>query len=466
MKRIIEQARKRLFPRPVGGHETQLSRTGKPREKAQVVIGLDFGTAFTKVVIGARRQSYAVPFKKYVETGKNPYLLPGRFSVMNDGSIRLGTAPGGKTQEDLKMLILEQRGEEAFVLCAAFIALVLQEIRSWFFNAHRKDYQQYELDWYINVGLPTEHYHNVNLTAFYRDVVKASWAVSTCEEALNMSLFAAPDQNGTHALSDHAIGLFPEFAAQINGYVRSPMRRDDLHLLMDVGAGTLDVAMFNVHQNDGEDVFPIFSKSVEKYGVHFLHAHRADEAGVRANSRARKFREGLTAAQWAKELGVTRQKLSSIDGKFRSAVYDQVLNSKRAASKKYPRSPKWKDGVSFLLCGGGANVDLYQKLAETMVENRQPTALSRVMLPKPETLQAPLADASSYDRLSVAYGLSFDQYNIGEVTRSDEIENISDTQDKQSAVNIGAASACQSCGGTGGAMANSCRKCGGTGWTT
>ena len=48
-------------------------------------------------------------------------------------------------------------------------------------------------------------------------------------------------------IEDDEISLFPEFLAQIAGYVRSPGRQADLHMLVDVGAGTMDATTFNVH---------------------------------------------------------------------------------------------------------------------------------------------------------------------------------------------------------------------------
>ncbi len=42
----------------------------------------------------------------------------------------------------------------------------------------------------------------------------------------------------------------------------------------------------------------------------------------------------------------------------------------------------------------------------------------------PEKLQAPLADDAEYDRLPVAYGLSFDPYDIGEIKKAGEIDDL------------------------------------------
>jgi len=56
------------------GDMTQFPDTSSHSPKQLLTIGLDFGTAFTKVVIGETRTSYAVSFK--CQNLENPYLLP------------------------------------------------------------------------------------------------------------------------------------------------------------------------------------------------------------------------------------------------------------------------------------------------------------------------------------------------------------------------------------------------------
>ena len=45
-------------------------------------------------------------------------------------------------------------------------------------------------------------------------------------------------------LPDDRISAFPEFSAQVTGYVQSPSRQEGLHATADVGGGTLDVTIF------------------------------------------------------------------------------------------------------------------------------------------------------------------------------------------------------------------------------
>lgn len=441
--------------RPIPGYLTQYPDSNESSGKLQLVIGFDFGTEYTKVVIGERRRAYAVPFPGFVRKGGNPYLLPGILAVGNGQRMQLGEQAGARSVMGLKMRILNRdTGDETITLTASFMALVLQHVRAWFLNAHSQTYRNYKLDWYINVGLPTEHYHDDDLAMFYRQVVSAAWLASIQEMPLDLDTVASCLADNSRSIGEHAIGLFPEFVAQINGYVRSPLRKPDLHLLVDVGAGTVDVAVFNVHKRDGEDVFPIFAKSVEHRGVQFLHRHRVEGVNVASNYKY-SFKENVSDKEVASLLGLSIAELRAIDNPFIEGIFNQIWRDIKVTKGRYPLSRHWDDGLPFFLCGGGANVELYTDLAERMERDKAPCRLIRMHLPKPDRLVAEGITENSYDRLSVAYGLSFDQLDIGEIVRSDEIDDSNPSRD--SAI-------CPRCRGSGGWMANSCEACGGRGW--
>ncbi|MGH8162003.1 MAG: hypothetical protein ACRESR_07670 [Gammaproteobacteria bacterium] len=443
-------------PAAIPAYHTQYSGQAAGRETIQLVIGLDFGTAYTKVVIGERRRAYAVPFTD-IARGGNPYLLPGVLTVAQDGRVRLGADSSGRRVSNLKMRILNgDTGDETLSLAVSFLALVLQHARGWFLNTHRQTYERYCLDWNVNVGLPTTHYQDQSLARFYKQMVTAAWHASTRSTPLDLAIVCDSFADDEDALSAEAVGAFPEFAAQINGYVRSPMRRSDLHLLMDVGAGTVDVAAFNVHQRDGDDVFPIFAGLVKHLGVQMLHKYRVEKLFPARSTDAPEYNEGASDAEVAKSLGVPVDELRVVDRLFRKGLLEQVRAAVQLAKQKYPLSRRWEDGVPFFLCGGGARAELYAGLAERMVRDSAPCPLARVDLPKPERLVAQGIHAGDYDRLSVAYGLSFGQFDIGEIVRTDDIGG-TDPEPPHG-------TACPDCNGTGGYMANSCNRCGGSGW--
>jgi hypothetical protein len=207
------------------------------------------------------------------------------------------------------------------------------------------------------------------------------------------------------------ITLFPEFLAQIAGYVRSPGRQSDLHMLVDVGAGTMDATTFNVHAREDEDHFPVFSKSVTEHGVHFLINRRLASANTSAN--VDEFDPVPPAREFAARLNMSEEELTEKDRPFRKLTYD-TIGARLVETRKdmYVNSPRWKEGVPVFLCGGGANVDFYQKLLARFAD-RDSIRISVRHIPKPRDLDAPELIDEHFNRLSVAYGLSFDPDDLG-----------------------------------------------------
>ena len=115
----------------------------KPKPKvevdAELVVGFDFGTAFSKVVIrdyshGIVGKSYAVSFGS-LGSPKNEYLIPARIFYDGDNSISL-SSNSGEEISNLKLGPLNHQScsEEDDQFAAGYIALVLRETRRWFFT--------------------------------------------------------------------------------------------------------------------------------------------------------------------------------------------------------------------------------------------------------------------------------------------------------------------------------------------
>ena len=444
----------------------------KPKSKLAITIGLDFGTAFTKVVIGESRVHYAVPLAEHVQN-QNEYLLPCILSIDGSGICHLGKHPAAVHKiDDLKMRILNGDCSRSIQIeIAAFLALVLRRSRAWLQEEHTNVYKDRIPDWFINVGLPTDSFHDKELSNIYSHIIQMAWTSSLSKEPLTLSLIANIEDGGLSSAVDkdlfgnliekridpEKIGLFPEFVAQITGYVKSPLRSEKLHSLVDIGAGTVDITVFNVWQESGDDLFPIFAKKVEKWGVNYLFEQR--QAGCNFDN------------SWSLEVGEDARndedtaKLFSIDGdtlrkidsplgkKIQQLFMDELSYTK---SKKDPKSEKWKTGVPLFLCGGGARLDFYKNIFNELADPKRKLKVVLKSLPKPNDLDIGKMKEDDYDRLSVAYGLSFSVLDLGTVRTADQVEDFTESASDSGGI-------CPVCAGTGGAMANGCIKCGGSG---
>lgn len=472
-KGVMQTFKRRTTPKsrieqdPHLGSLTQFPDVTEDFQNKQIVIGLDFGTAFTKVILGDERIRYAVPLRGQ-PNGIDSYLLPCTFWVGQDDACSLA-AKNGRQVTEIKMRMLDgDRGRLLQQEMCAYLSLVLRRSRAFFFAEYENVYKKNYIHWLINVGLPTSSYHDENLVSFYKKVIRAAWLVSIQKSPVTMSLCEellegkpSKIQKREHLYED-AISPFPEFVAQITGYVRSPLRNNDLHFLVDVGAGTVDATVFNVYQVDGEDRFPIFAKTVQPLGTHYLVKNRLKTTNENSASEFDIFADVPNIKDFSRLTKIDIPGLKRIDKFFKKSLLDELRNIlDYTKSKRYPLSRAWTNGIPLFLCGGGSNCDFY---IDSIINENHLNSYNLLSkdLPKPENLKADKVGNTYYNRLSVAYGLSFDPFDIGEIIKEDEIENIEKneietTELKQKSFN------CPRCKGTGG-MHVYCDKCGGSGY--
>ena len=426
-------------PIPFTGDMTQFPFTKPAAPKQLLNIGLDFGTAFTKVVIGETRTCYAVPFE--LKTSENPYLLPCILYIDDSGTCAL--QPLGesfKAISDLKMKLLEGTPDDQDLgRMVAFIALVFRHTRLWFFEKLRSTYEGRSLDWNVNVGVPTDSYHQEQLVTTYQLITKSAWALSVIPDpvtihAANQILTSV--SHGRYSLPKRfaglrerlihkdAFGLFPEFVAQVAGYVRSPLRKPDLHMMVDVGAGTVDISIFNVHEADGDDIFPVFAKAVKPFGTHYLMKHRENKLPSGVNVKWSLHDKTPSQGEFLQKVKIPLKQLKEIDNNFTMDIGTKVRDLlKYTKEKRYPCSPRWQCGVPTFLCGGGGKVDVYSELIGRFENSNHTYRIKLEQLPQPQRLSAPQLPTGSYDRLSVAYGLSHNALDIGRIIQANEIDD-------------------------------------------
>ena len=453
--------------------EREIPRSKPEKKPIELTIGLDFGTAFTKVVIGEQRKSYAIPFQTPTNLA-NQFLLPCEFSIDADGACSLGVSENARRViGNLKMRLIERDfSHESVIEIGIFLGLVIRHSRDWLLNNEQNVYRNRLPDWYINIGLPTDSYHDEELSKVYRDIAALAWRISVAQGPVTLELAkklvdvsriqdGARDVFGNHlepSIHPDKIGLFPEFVAQIMGYVRSPSRQPDLHALVDIGAGTVDITVFNVYEKDGEHLFPIFAKEVKNLGVNYLFKHRIEESEFKGEWRLDTTSNAPDDLETASRLGIFLDILKEIDkaprAELRTAFMSQLAYTRDV---RHPKSAKWKDGVPLFLCGGGSRLSFYASLFNELAATGRRYPIVITPLPKPERLDAEGLAEDEYDRLSVAYGLSFSALDIGTIRTTDQVDDVLSPTG-------GELTMCYRCLGSGGPRGNDCLSCGGRGW--
>jgi hypothetical protein len=450
------------------GIERQMTR--EPNNATDLIIGLDFGTSATKVVIRDTLAATGVfPVRLNGERpGIDGYLLPSR--VYRTGDM-YSLTEGTDRIADLKLGLLECKAPipvTEFNDCCAFLALVIRRSRGWLFTEHRDIYGRHELKWRLNLGLAARSYQDERIVNLFRRLAWAAANVAADTGAgqitvevvdsyrkRSLEVFSGKTDNaangGEFEVSD--VDAVPEVSAQLQGFMASARwdwKSRPVMMLVDVGAGTVDSALFHVRALDnGQGVLTFYSSRVEPNGAMNLHRQRVGWLQAllpegTEHDEARKYLAAIAkptdrlrpipgaASEYLPGYTVEVQG-QGVDQEFKSSRYRaQVAGSINEAKVGKGVGSQQLQRVPLLLCGGGSRMTLYSTIAEEI--NRTPAwgsgrhvSVELIRLPVPQDLRDVGWHADDFDRLSVAYGLSLAgnvNTTLGKIVRAIEVPDV------------------------------------------
>lgn len=443
------------------GIERQL--TADPDNATDLIIGLDFGTSATKVVI---RDPFAATgvFPVRLNSGRpgiDGYLMPSRIYRTGDA---YSLSQGTHRITDLKLGLLACKARSPvteFNDCCAFLALVIRRARGWMLSEHRDVYARHALSWRLNLGLAARSYQDTDTVTLFRRLAWAAANLAADPEAVSITMqkadhyrlasLVASSGNVTEevefAWAD--VDAVPEVSAQLQGFMSSARwdwRSRPVMMLVDVGAGTVDSALFHVHlSQDGRGVLTFYSSRVDSNGAMNLHRARVDWLRALMPAGAEHADAAAHLASIAKPTDRLRPIPESvrdylpgyeielvgkgIDEEFRTGRYrTQVAGSINDAKvgKGIPASQLAR--VPLLLCGGGSRMNFYGGIGEAINGTSGWHVSVEVMrLPVPQDLVDTGWHSDDFDRLSVAYGLSLagnGETTLGRIVRAIDVPDV------------------------------------------
>lgn len=242
------------------------------------------------------------------------------------------------------------------------------------------------------------------MLAGYRYIVGAAWVLSLQDVPITLDQIrsapvssqgraAASDEDARHELR---IEVIPEVAAEVAGFAKSTQRRDGLYVMVDVGAGTLDVCTFRLFRNQEEvNCYAMFTAQVVPLGVEAYERLRAT---------------GKSEAALAQD---TLQ-----------ALKDVIWHTKM---HRDPTASEWREELPVFLCGGGSASPPYERaaraLAPWLAQHAQTQRVPIISLDCPDRLDGKAA-AEDFHRLAVAWGLSFPETDIGTLMLPSQIPDM------------------------------------------
>ncbi len=454
---------------------TQFS--GHSRETTDLVIGLDFGTLSTRVII---RSPYvgdgrAVPVVWQVRAEMPPHFLPVALLEGPNGTLTLTSDWTDREAGNLKTDLMD-RPDDATVRAraAAYLSLVLREARCYVLDTQAEAYGSYRIRWAVHLGIPSAGYDDDEIKRAFLSVARTAWMLSRRSEPMTLDAAMMELEAEGHAKAIEAdpdvtgIEVVPEIAALVVGYARSRRRKEGLHMIMDIGASTIDICGFGLEGRDGDDQYFLYTALVRRFGIRELHHRRMDairnanlEDSVRVPASLDPFSEVPAVGSDYVEAPADRLRteLDSLDCSYSAACTQALMIVlKDLKTCRDPRSLAWKTGLPLFKTGGGSRHRLITRAVQEA--NFRLTTLSGAAridvqtLPTLETLALarnrsrdlsaenggedgsgqPRAESSTdadwedwdalAERLGVAYGLSFDRFEIGDITPPREIDNV------------------------------------------
>jgi len=418
--------------------------------RRDLIIGFDFGTSASKVVVRdhSLSRAHAIPFQGLAHPS-NPYLLPSELMLSKTGEFLLKCDDPAVVFRRLKVHLLDSvakyitvNGQEVEIkpayLAAIYIALALKQVRERFLEKNREVYRYLAPFWQLNIGLPAKNYDEATVREHFLNAAKIGWWLSERKEALGLSTLETLDTAKARAIAAPGIhpdniNVIPEIAAQVAGYARSRLRQEGLHVLLDIGAMTVDVAAFRLSKTDGEDVYRFMTADVHRCGCQELHAWRA-------------ARVTECLSQWMREMACAcdlvaaipdslepycpqPKHLPNIDNEFLE-VATTPLSSVVARTKvsRDPFASEWANGLPLFLCGGGSKMAFYNERVVSNANYRLRdtgwAGFRETVLPKPDYLVAESLKAGEFHRRSVAEGLSHPVEDIGRIVPESEIGDV------------------------------------------
>lgn len=473
------QERTQADPARADDH-TQTARTqfpGHSTETIDLVIGLDFGTLSTRVIV---RSPYvgngrAVPVLWQVRAEIPPHFLPVALREGTNGLLTLTSDWADGDVGNLKTDLMD-RPDDATVRAraAAYLGLVLREARCYVLDTQAEAYGSYRIRWAVHLGIPSAGYDDDEIKGAFLSVARTAWMLSRRSESMTLATAMMELKGKDHAKAIEAdpdvtgIEVVPEIAALVVGYARSRRRREGLHMIMDIGASTIDICGFGLEGRDGDDQYFLYTALVRRFGIRELHHRRIGairsanlEDSVRVPASLDPFSEVPAAGSDYVEAvaGRLRTELDSLDDSYSARCTQALLVVlKDLKTCRDPRSMAWKTGLPLFKTGGGSRHQLITRAvreANSRLNTLSGAARIDVQtLPTLETLdlarnrsrdlsaeeggddgsgkprRKSSADADWEDwdllaeRLGVAYGLSFDRFEIGDITPPREIDNM------------------------------------------
>lgn len=254
--------------------------TPKRNKTKKAIVGIDFGTSFTKVFCSV--SDYGRFALQFETNDPERYFLPSvLFYSANENSLSLKKTDSFEKIEYFKYGLINNdfltigkihennpktKNSISLICSTFFLANVIKLVKDAVCRKCRTD----DIDFFFNMGCPIDNFKDCH-KGIYDKALNIGLALSKESGFESLSVNAIDAFiNDKSNFSDASLNTLPELYAEALWFIEKHSTDEGLYTILDVGGGTVDCATIAIKWEDGEKKTRIYSQTVMPLGVEVL----------------------------------------------------------------------------------------------------------------------------------------------------------------------------------------------------
>lgn len=254
--------------------------TPKKRKPKRAIVGIDFGTSFTKVFCSVSDYGkFAIQFE--TDNPERYYLPSVLFYSAQNNTLSLENDENLEKIEYFKYGLMNNDFLTASKICennpniknsislicsAFYLAKVIKLVK----GSVCRECKTNDINFFFNMGCPIDNFCDDH-KGIYSRALNMGFALSEQSDFEFFSVnaideFIASNEN----FSDSSLDTIPELYAEALWFIEKHSTDEGVYTILDVGGGTVDCATIAIKWEDGEKKTRIYSQSVMPLGVEVL----------------------------------------------------------------------------------------------------------------------------------------------------------------------------------------------------
>ena len=380
-----------------------------------VIIGIDFGTSFTKVYFnqdGEIKQPI-----QFESNGVKSFFLPTElFYNPEKNKVYLHESPDCEilryfkysmiTDEIITSIKLKNNNSSLRVkpelLCSVyFLACLIKEVKKQLADVLKTQ----DVKYIINMGSPINNFTNENKRIYDKVLATAyclSEKVPTDGITITDLFHFYQRYNQTNPNLPSNLQTVPELYAEALWFIEQPSTGEGLYTILDIGGGTVDFATISVTRTEeGEKRTQIYSQKVMPLGVEILLQYMYPNEYISERETcidSLKIKDIRLPFGWKPEYNEDRKlkKAHEFDVEFATGIGEVKERNKNLMNKQNSKNTI----IPYYTFGGGADFNWYHSIIKS-----HKTAFEKANIP-PLTRQKVLLEDLPDNRLIIAEQLT------------------------------------------------------------